>query len=48
MEYLEIILNDEIKHVKKEILGGNLQIKTGMILLSFAKHLNNSLLQEKT
>ncbi len=48
MEYLEIILNDEIKHVKKEILGGNLQIKTGMILLSFAKRLNNSLLREKT
>lgn len=47
MEYLEIILNDEIKHVKKEILGGNLQIKTGMILLSFAKRLNNSLLREK-
>lgn len=28
-------------------LGGNLQIKTGMILLSFAKRLNNSLLREK-
>lgn len=47
MEYLEIILNDEIKHVKKEILGGNLQTKTSIILSSFAKHLNNSLLQEK-